>query len=165
MRIVQQPFTEQEIITVLGTNLRTMSSKATNKATTGDEEQIRIIIRQMGKSIKGKTIDSHKHRSREAGSFIKLHPVGVVVIGMVIGHDTLNYFQTSHPSFYTTDSVKDVSLLEPQNNRMNEERRTNVGLMKMMGEDVERPGIGSNHTLIFCSLHNPIQNNNLYRSS
>jgi hypothetical protein len=44
MRIVQQPFTEQEMMTELGTNLRTMSSKVTNEATTGDEEQVCIII-------------------------------------------------------------------------------------------------------------------------
>jgi hypothetical protein len=80
MRIVQQPFTEQEMITALGTNLRMMSSKMTNKATTGDEEQIRVVIRQTGKSIESEAINGHKYGSREAGSFIKLHPVGVVVI-------------------------------------------------------------------------------------
>jgi hypothetical protein len=132
MRIIQQPFTKQEMITALGTNLRTMGGKVANEATTGDKEQIHIIIRQTGKSIEGEAIDGHKHGSREAGSFIKLHPVGVVIIGMVIGHGTLNYFQTSHPSFYMTGSVKDVSLLEPQNNRTDEERRTNVGFTKTM---------------------------------
>jgi hypothetical protein len=74
------PFTEQEMITAFGTNLQMMSSKVTNKATTGDEEQIRVVIRQMGKSIKGEAINGHKYGSREVGSFIKLHPVGVVVI-------------------------------------------------------------------------------------
>jgi hypothetical protein len=101
------------MITALGTNLRTMSSKVTNKATTGDEEQICVIIRQMGKSIESEAVNSHEYGSREAGLFIKLHPVGVVVICMVIRHGTLNYFQTFPSSFYTTGSVKDVSLLEP----------------------------------------------------
>jgi hypothetical protein len=77
MRIVQQPFTKQEMITVLGTNLHTMGGKVAN------EEQIHIIIRQMGNSIEGEAIDGHKHGSREAGSFIKLHPVGVVIIGVM----------------------------------------------------------------------------------
>jgi hypothetical protein len=58
-----------------------------------------------------------------------------------------------------TGSFKDASLVEPQDNRTNEERRMNVGLMKTMGEGAEHPGIGSNHTPIICSLHNPIQNN------
>jgi hypothetical protein len=102
MRIIQQPFTKQEMITVLETNLRTMGGKVAKEATTSDKEQIRIIIRQTEKSIKGEAIDGHKHGSREAGLFIKLHPVGVVIIGMVISHGTLNYFQTSHLSFYTT---------------------------------------------------------------
>jgi hypothetical protein len=67
-----------------------MSGKVANEATTSDEEQIHIVIRRMGKSIKSEAINSHKYGSREAGLFIKLHPVGVVVIGMVIGHGTLN---------------------------------------------------------------------------
>jgi hypothetical protein len=60
MRIVQQPFTEQEMITALGTNLCMMSSKVTNKATTGDEEQIHIVIRQTGESIESEAINGHK---------------------------------------------------------------------------------------------------------
>jgi hypothetical protein len=42
---------------------------------------------------------------------------------------------------------------------MNMEGRANMGSMKTIGEGVERPGIGSNHTLTICSLHNPVQNN------
>jgi hypothetical protein len=61
----------------------------------------------------------HYNGSREAGSFIELYPVGVVVIG----HGTLNYFQAFHPSLYMTSSVTDVSLLEPQDNRTNKKRR------------------------------------------
>jgi hypothetical protein len=64
MRIIQQPFTKQEMITTLGTNLRMMGGKVENEAMTGDEEQIRIIIRQTGKSIEGEAIDGHKHGSR-----------------------------------------------------------------------------------------------------
>jgi hypothetical protein len=73
--------------------------------------------------------------------------VGVVVIG----HGVLNYFQAFHPFFYMTGSITDVLLLGPQDNRMNKERRTNMGSMKTIGEGVEHPGIGSNHTPIICS--------------
>jgi hypothetical protein len=139
---------------MLKTNLHMMNGKVANKATTSGEEQISVVIRQMREGIKSKAINCHKYRSREMGSLIELHPVGVVVIG----HGILNYFQAFHPCFYMTGSVKDVSLLELQDNRTNGERRMNVGLMKTMGEGVERPGIGSNHTPIICSLHNPAQN-------
>jgi hypothetical protein len=165
MRIVQQSLAEQDVITTLGTHLHMMSGKVANEATTGDEEQVHVVIRQMRKSIECEAIHGYKYRSREAGSFIKLHPVGVVVITVVIRHGTLNYFQTFHLSFYMTGSVKEVSLWELQNNRTNREGRTNVGLMKTIGEGMERPGIGSNHTLIIHSLHNPVQNKHPYQLS
>jgi hypothetical protein len=46
----------------------------------------------MGESVESKAIHSHEHRSRERGMFIEFHPVGVVVIGVVVGsgHGILN---------------------------------------------------------------------------
>jgi hypothetical protein len=67
-----------------------MSSNVADKAMTGDKEQIHIIIRQAGESIESEAIHGHKHGSREAGTFIELHPMGVVIVRMVIGHGTLN---------------------------------------------------------------------------
>jgi hypothetical protein len=72
-----------------------MRSKVANKAVTGAEEQIHIVIRQTEKGIKGEAVDSHRYGSREERALMKLHPVGVVVIG----HGTLNYFQAPSSSF------------------------------------------------------------------
>jgi hypothetical protein len=103
MRIIQS-FTKQDIVATSGKSLHTMSSKMANKAMTSAKEQIHIIIRQMERASK---VDSHRHRSREERTFIKLHPVGIVVIG----HGTLNYSQAFPSILYTANSVKDVSLL------------------------------------------------------
>jgi pterin-4a-carbinolamine dehydratase len=52
-----------------------------------------------------------------------------------------------------------MSLWKHQDDGANNERETNVGSMKTIGEGAERPGIGSNHTPTIRSLHNPVQNN------
>jgi hypothetical protein len=60
----------------------------TDEATTSNEEQIRIVLRQSGEGVEGDTINSHENWSREAGMLIEFNPVGV----MINGHDSLNYF-------------------------------------------------------------------------
>jgi hypothetical protein len=67
----------------------------------------------MGESVESKTIHGHKDRGRETGTLIKLHPMGVVVIGKITGHGVLNSSPTLHPSFYTTCSVQEESLPKP----------------------------------------------------
>jgi hypothetical protein len=46
----------------------------------------------VGESVEGETVHGHKDRSRENGMLIGFHPVGVVVIGVVVGsgHGVLN---------------------------------------------------------------------------
>jgi hypothetical protein len=65
IRIIQQTFAEQSVITTLGTNFRVMGGKVTDKTTTGDEKQVCIIVGQTGKGIEGETVNGHKDQSRE----------------------------------------------------------------------------------------------------
>jgi hypothetical protein len=86
MRIIQS-FTEQNVITTLGTIFCVMEGEVTDEAMTSDEEQICIVVRQMRKGIESETIHCHEDRSRKVGSFIELYPMGIVVIR----HNALNY--------------------------------------------------------------------------
>jgi hypothetical protein len=45
MRIVQQTFAEQDMITTLGTDFHMMSSKMADKTTTSHKEEVSVIIR------------------------------------------------------------------------------------------------------------------------
>jgi hypothetical protein len=44
----------------------------------------------MGESVESEAVHRHEHRGRETGMFIELHPMGVVIVGMVTRHGTLN---------------------------------------------------------------------------
>jgi hypothetical protein len=79
------------MITVLGTSFCAMSGEVTDKAMTSDKEQIHVVVRQTRKGIEHKTVNRHKDGSREAGLFIELYPVGIVIVG----HGTLNYISSS----------------------------------------------------------------------
>jgi hypothetical protein len=73
----------------------------TYKTATCDKEQVCVIIRETGESIKHIAIHRHKHWSGECGMFIEFYPVDVMVIGVVVGsgHDVLNESPTLHSSF------------------------------------------------------------------
>jgi hypothetical protein len=62
MRIVQQTFSEQDMITVLKTDFSVMGSEMTDKAMTSNKEEVHIIIRQMRKGIEGITVNGHKDK-------------------------------------------------------------------------------------------------------
>jgi hypothetical protein len=68
-------------MTMTRTGLGVMSSEMTYETTTSNKEQVRVIIRETGESIKSIAIHRHEHWSREHGMLIEFHPVGVVVIG------------------------------------------------------------------------------------
>jgi hypothetical protein len=133
-----------------------MSGKVANKAVNSAEEQIHIVIRQMGEGIKGEAIDSHRYRSREERAFAELHTVGVVVIG----HGTLNQSQ-AFPSIlsYRQLGQRCIAIRTSGQTKTNGVRRTNVGLTKTIGDGAECPGIGSNQMSMIHSLYNLIQNN------
>jgi hypothetical protein len=78
------------MMTMTRTDLCAMSGKMTNETVTSDEEQIHVIIRETGESIKSEAVHWHEHGGRETRMFIELYPMGVVIVGMVIGHGTLN---------------------------------------------------------------------------
>jgi ribosomal protein L14 len=80
------------MMTTTRTDLGVMSGKMTYKTVTSNKEQVHIIIRETGESIKSIAIHRHEHWSREHGMLIEFHPVGVVVIGRVVGsgHGVLN---------------------------------------------------------------------------
>jgi hypothetical protein len=153
MRIIQQTLAEQDMITVLRTGFCAMGGKMTDKTTTSDKEEVHIIVRQMRKGIKGITVNGHEDRSREVGIFIEFDPVGV----MIIRHGTLNYLHTFHPTLYMTSSVTDVSLSRSKDNGTNRRRIMNVGLTKIIGDGMERPGIGSSEVLTICSLRDSLR--------
>jgi hypothetical protein len=90
MRIVHQTFAEENAVAALRTDFRTMSGTVTDEATTCNEEQICIMLRQSGKSVEGDTINSHEDQSRETRPLIEFNPVGVVIVR----DDSLNYFHT-----------------------------------------------------------------------
>jgi hypothetical protein len=101
MRIIHQTLTEQNAIAALRTDFGTMSGIVTDVAMTRNKEQIRVVLGQSGKGVKGDTINSHNDWSRETRLFIELNPVGVVIVR----HDSLNYFHTLQLLLYTTGSV------------------------------------------------------------
>jgi hypothetical protein len=72
-----------------------MKRMMANKAMTGDKEQISTMLRQLGQSIEGNAIYSHEDWSREMRTFIKLNPVGVVIVR----HGILNSFYAPCSSF------------------------------------------------------------------
>jgi hypothetical protein len=149
MRIIQQMFAEQDMITTLRTGFCAMGGKMTNKTMTSDKEEVCIIIRQMRKGVEGITVNGHEDRRREVGTFIEFDPVDV----MIIRHGTLNYFYTFHPTLYMIGSVTDMSLSRSEDNGINRRRMMNMGLTKIIGDSTEHPGIGSSKTPTICSLH------------
>jgi hypothetical protein len=52
----------------------------TNKATTRTEEEIGVVVMQMGESIKHNTVHRHEDRDGEQGLFVKGDPVDAMVI-------------------------------------------------------------------------------------
>jgi hypothetical protein len=72
-----------------------MEGMVANKAATSNKEQIGIMLIQLGKSVKGSTIDFDKDRGREARLVEELNPVQVVVIR----HGILLYSNAPQPSF------------------------------------------------------------------
>jgi hypothetical protein len=87
MGIIQM-LTEQHMKAAFRTGLSMMSSEMANKATAQAEEQIGVVLRQMGESVESKTV----HGGREKRSLVKGNPVGM----MVIGHGLLNYPKPLH---------------------------------------------------------------------
>jgi hypothetical protein len=57
-----------------------MCSCAAYETVTGTEEEIHVIIRQMGESIKDKAVHSQWNKSGKCQLFIELNPVGVMVV-------------------------------------------------------------------------------------
>jgi hypothetical protein len=52
----------------------------TNKATTGTEEKVGIVIIQTGESIKRETVYGHVNGGREQRSLVERDPVDVMII-------------------------------------------------------------------------------------
>jgi hypothetical protein len=109
MRIIHQTLTEQNAIAALRTDFGMMSGIVTDEAMTCNKEQIRVVLRQSGKGVKGDTINGHEDQSRETRLVIELNPVGVVIVK----HDSLNYFHAPQRLLYTTGSVTEESLWKP----------------------------------------------------
>jgi hypothetical protein len=59
-------FAEPDAIATLRTNVRTMKSVMTDKASTCGKEQISVVLRQSRKSIKSNTVHRNKDWSRES---------------------------------------------------------------------------------------------------
>jgi hypothetical protein len=142
-----KPYTQA----ALGTSLGAMEGMVAHKATTSGKEQVGIVFVQSGKSVKSDAIDFYKNGGREARLVEEFDPVRVVVIK----HGALYYFTIPRPPcFYMTDSVAEESLWRC---RSKEGEKTNVGFIKTIGEDAERPVIGSNQIRGILSLHKPFQ--------
>jgi hypothetical protein len=79
----------------------------TNEAATRTEEEVSIVIIQMGESIEHETVYRHINGSGEQGSFVETDPVNV----MIIRHGLLTIL---HPSIdtllYTCGTVTEVLL-------------------------------------------------------
>jgi hypothetical protein len=107
MRVVQT-LTEQGAMSFHRALLYTMNSITTYKTMASVEEQVSIVGRKIGQSIKGEAINGHRNRSREGRTFIEHKPVGV----MMDGHIQLSYPKTlsKHSTPYTHKSVTDMSL-------------------------------------------------------
>jgi hypothetical protein len=56
MRVVQQTFTEQDVITTLRTDIYAIGSKVANKTTASDKEEVCVIIRQTRKGVEGQAV-------------------------------------------------------------------------------------------------------------
>jgi hypothetical protein len=79
-----------------------MKGVVADEASTRSQEQVGVVLRQVGKGVKGNTIDDHKDQSGEARFMIELNPMSIVVIR----HHLLNYSSTPRSSFlYTANSV------------------------------------------------------------
>jgi hypothetical protein len=104
----------------LGATLRMMKGMVADEAPTRGKEQVGIVLRQAGESIKGNGVDGHKDWSGEVQARIEFDPMSIVVIR----HHLLNYSSTFCSSFlYTTDSVTEESLWRHQNNKTRREGR------------------------------------------
>jgi hypothetical protein len=82
-------------VSTLRTSLGVMKSMMADKAMTCCKEQVSVVIRQSGESIKSNTIDFHNDWSGAMQLMEELNPVRVIVIG----HGILNYFHAPQSSF------------------------------------------------------------------
>jgi hypothetical protein len=90
MRVIQ-PFTEQDVMSLHRTLLNVMEGGMTDEAMTSTEDEVSVVRREMGESIKGEAVHSNRDGIGEHGALIESKPMGIVVIG----HWRLNYPETS----------------------------------------------------------------------
>jgi hypothetical protein len=79
MRVIQ-PFTEQDVMSHHRTLLDAMEGGTTDEATTSTEEEVSVVRRETGESIKGEAVHSNRDGIGEHGALIESKPMGIVVI-------------------------------------------------------------------------------------
>jgi hypothetical protein len=150
MRIIQT-LTEQHTKTTLRTILSPMSHEVADKTSTPTEEEVSVVIIQTRESIKCEAVNVDGGRKQRM--LIKADPMDV----MVIQHGLLNYsIPIQRPSLlYGWNGYRSITTRNISKRQDPGDGRTNVGSTNTIGGDMERPGIGSNHTQAIRSLHNP----------
>jgi hypothetical protein len=114
---------------------------------------------QAGQSVKYITIHSHVDGNGENRTSIETDPVDV----MVIRHEVLNCSTSFRQTPFFIPSKQYHLWWSQTKRRTNGVGRTNMGLAKTRGGNLERPGIDSNLTITIL-LNHPLQSRYLHQS-